>query len=434
MRRDNKRGFTLVEMMLAIAITLLISGLFVTLIATIRASYYRTYNDNDCADIAALYAETLENTVLYDVQHKSADVIKIGDHSILQNTNTACKIDFSYIDNFNTATATLPDGTVGTIDKWVIRMICDFDSSTGEFRYKFFFLDNYIQPGYLHYVYEGSFWIPNYSEFVTQTIGSNDTYSPTTGGTYGWDYNYSAGSVGYSVTCAPRGEEVGGLFVIPGSMSTSIEGRQIYTRIVNTRTGAYAVDSSSAVTDANHGIPTTSTVITIAEATPGGGTPGGGTPGGGTPGGGTPGGGTPGGGTPGGGTPGGGTPGGGTPGGGTPGGGTPGGGTPGGGTPGGGTPGGGTIVTPPDPVVPSATVVSNPGNATVMRVVDEGNRTVTIRFTWPSNPGQNEPITIDVGVTPNITGGWNGSNSTSGTTITVTPNAWQTDVAVVLTY
>ena len=73
MKRSNKRGFTLVEMLLAIAITLLISGLFVTLIATVRASYYRTYNDNDCADIAAMYAEALENTVLYDVQNGAAD-------------------------------------------------------------------------------------------------------------------------------------------------------------------------------------------------------------------------------------------------------------------------------------------------------------------------------------------------------------------------
>ena len=317
MRRNSKRGFTLVEMMLAIAITLLISGLFVTLIATIRASYYRTYNDNDCADIAAMYAEALENTVLYDVQNKAADTIKIGDHSILENSNTACKIDFSRIANFNTVQATMPDGTVGTLDKWIIRMICDFDASTGEFRYKFFFLDNYIQPGYLHYVYEGSFWIPNYSEYVAQTIGVNDEYSPTTGGSYGWDYNYTAGTVGYTVDCAPRGEEVGGLFVIPGQMSTQIDGRQIYTRIVNNSMGGYAVEASSAVTDANHGIPTTSTTVTIAASTPGGGggtppaTPGGGgeTPGGGgeTPGGGgeTPGGGgeTPGGG---GGVPGGG--------------------------------------------------------------------------------------------------------------------------------
>ena len=274
-------------MMLAIAITLLISGLFVTLIATIRASYYRTYNDNDCADIAAMYSEALENTILYDVQNKAADTIKIGDHSILQNTNTACKIDFSAIPNFNTATTTLDDGSVGTIDKWVIRMICSFDDSTGEFRYKFFFLDNYIQPGYLHYVYEGSFWIPNYSEYVSQTIGVNDTYNPTVGGSYGWDYNYTAGSVGYSVACAPAGEEVGGKFITPGAMATTIEGRQIYTRIVNNSMGGYNVEASSQITNPADGIPENSTVITIAAATttPGGGaTPpagGGGAPGGG---------------------------------------------------------------------------------------------------------------------------------------------------------
>lgn len=280
MRRNNKHGFTLVEMMLAIAITLLISGLFVTLIATIRASYYRTYNDNDCADIAAMYSEALENTVLYDVQNKTADTIKIGEHSILQNTNTACKIDFSSISNFNQVTATLPDGSVGTIDKWVIRMICSFDESTGEFRYKFFFLDNYIQPGYLHYVYEGSFWIPNYAEYVSHTIGVGDVYDSSTG-SYGWDYNYSAGHLGYSVTCAPNGHDVGGLFVTD-DMTNKIGGRQIYTRVSSTSSGGYAVDESSAVTNPNNGIPGTSSTITIAVVTTPGGTTGGDTTTGGT--------------------------------------------------------------------------------------------------------------------------------------------------------
>ena len=266
--------------MLAIAITLLISGLFVTLIATIRASYYRTYNDNDCADIAAMYSEALENTVLYDVQNKAADTIKIGDHSILQNTNTACKIDFSSISNFNQVTATLPDGSVGTIDKWVIRMICSFDESTGEFRYKFFFLDNYIQPGYLHYVYEGSFWIPNYAEYVSHTIGVGDIYDSSTG-SYGWDYNYSAGHLGYSVNCAPNGHDVGGLFVTD-DMTTKIDGRQIYTRISSTSSGGYEVEESSAVTNPNNGIPGTSSTITIAVVTTPGGTTGGDTTTGGT--------------------------------------------------------------------------------------------------------------------------------------------------------
>ena len=269
MRRNSKRGFTLVEMMLAIAITLLISGLFVTLIATIRASYYRTYNDNDCAEIAAMYAEALENTVLYDVQHHQGDTIKIGDHSVLENTNTACPIVFA--SDFNRVTTTLEDGTVGTKDKWIIRMICSYDNSTGEFRYKFFFLDNYIQPGYLHYVYEGSFWIPNYPEFVQQTVGSNDSFSLLhgTSGSYGWDYNYTAGSVHYSVRCDPAGQEVGGLFISPGHMTANFGSGNIHTRIVRNSLGGYVVDASSKITEANRGIPSDSTIVTIGVVTGG---------------------------------------------------------------------------------------------------------------------------------------------------------------------
>ena len=68
MIKTNKKGFTLLEMLLAIAITMIIVGLFTTLLVAIRSSYYRAYNDDDCADIAQMYAQALENQVLYDCQ------------------------------------------------------------------------------------------------------------------------------------------------------------------------------------------------------------------------------------------------------------------------------------------------------------------------------------------------------------------------------
>ena len=257
MKRTNKHGFTLVEMMLAIAITLLISGLFITLIATIRASYYRTYNDDDCADIAAMYAEALENTILYDIQnHVASDTIQLDSHSILTNTNGACRINFDGIDNFNSN---------GTDDKWIIRMVCHFDASTGEFRYKFYFLDNYINPGYLHAVYEGSFWIPNYMPYQAQTIGVNDTYDPASGGTYSWDYNYTAPATDYSITCSPDGV-ISGDDMNGASMVDTIGGNPIYTRINNDGYGAMGVDTSSD----RGSIPNSNTVITFTYSTPGG--------------------------------------------------------------------------------------------------------------------------------------------------------------------
>ena len=56
MKRASKKGFTLIEMLLAIAITMIISGLFISLIVSIRSSYYRSYNDVDCSDIGIFYS------------------------------------------------------------------------------------------------------------------------------------------------------------------------------------------------------------------------------------------------------------------------------------------------------------------------------------------------------------------------------------------
>jgi len=117
-KRSNKRGFTLVEMLLAIAIALIISGLFVSLIVSIRASYYRSYNDDDCADIATIYAEALENTVIYDIQNDLGDTIFIdeSDHYILKHGTPAVSVIHELPSGFNTASTT--SGV-----KWVIKMI-----------------------------------------------------------------------------------------------------------------------------------------------------------------------------------------------------------------------------------------------------------------------------------------------------------------------
>jgi len=175
MKRYNKKGFTLIEMMLAIAITMVISGLFLSLIISIRMTYYRTYNDDDCADIAAMYAKALENQILYDMQNGVDDVIEIDADSVLTSTAN----DFGFedaISNFN--------GVANGNQKWDIRMTCYYNESNGEFRYKFYFVDEYVQPGYVHYIYEGCFWIPCYAEyrgFVDYVVTGADVAGSTNG-------------------------------------------------------------------------------------------------------------------------------------------------------------------------------------------------------------------------------------------------------------
>ena len=381
MKITNKRGFTLVEMMLAIAIALIIGGLFITLIVTIRSSYYRAYNDDDCADMASMYAEALENTLIYDAQNKLTDTIKIDDSNNYVLTNTLNTIDFASNPDFNQS---------GGRTKWVIRMVCDFDDATGELHYKFFFLDNYVQIAegnrYLHYVYEGSFWLPSYMKFQTHTVGSGDevTYNTETGSfdVNTWDYNYLSPDATFSISIPKNSSNI--------TMDTKFDGNDIHTRLSNTDTGDMQVDLASGLAE----FPTESSVISItgtSTVTP---TPGGGGGGGG---------GTP---TPGGG----GTP---TPGGG--GGGTP--------TPGG---GGGT------PSAPTPHVTS--GNASISGLSSWNGDTMGFNIQWPTHIQWNGSVTIDFGVPVTIIQCGNGTCTVSGTSVTFQPNEWQSGMYIQLHY
>lgn len=248
MKKTNKFGFTMIEMLLAIAICLIISGLFISLIVAIRSSYYRTYNDDDCADIAAMYAEALENQILLDIQNDENDTISIGSDGILTNTNTTHPLEFDLIDDFNRASD-------AATQKWDIRMICYFNADTNEFRYQFFFVDKYVMPGYLHYVYEGSFWIPYYAPFNVHNMGSGDEYDAAAGGDYDWDYNVgSISNPGFSITITPSTTEDATTGELVTAMDTGF-----YTRYGFSGSGEVGV-----VTGTNDGkIPTTSATVTI---------------------------------------------------------------------------------------------------------------------------------------------------------------------------
>ena len=250
MKKSNKIGFTLLEMLLAIAITLIISGLFFTLLVTIRSSFYRAYNDADCADIAQMYAQALENQVLYDCQNGVADTIKIDAHGVL--TSTANDFDFSNIENFNNA---------GTNQKWDIRMVCHFDSSTNIFSYKFYFIDKYINPNYLHYVYEGSFWIPNYMPYTNHNIGVGDSFTPGPGAVYSWDYNYSAPSNSFNITITNPGVVDG-----VGNLTPSSTEDNYFTRVTTEGAGRMIGDRTAPTAS----VPATSSSVTIAAAGGGG--------------------------------------------------------------------------------------------------------------------------------------------------------------------
>ena len=71
-KRKNKKGFTLVELLLSLAIICMIGGVIAGLCASIGSSFGTTYNLNDSADYAALFGKGFENSFLAITQGKGA--------------------------------------------------------------------------------------------------------------------------------------------------------------------------------------------------------------------------------------------------------------------------------------------------------------------------------------------------------------------------
>lgn len=146
----NKRGFTLVEMMTAIAIICLIMGLFVSLVIAVKDSFYRTYTSNDAADYAYLYSTAIENYIL-----KCAESDPGTAHTFTIDAENGSKFLVDGAEEFTLTQMTKDDGTV----KWRVYMDA-VDKGSGLIEYTLYFVDNYVNPGELVYTYEGTLWIP----------------------------------------------------------------------------------------------------------------------------------------------------------------------------------------------------------------------------------------------------------------------------------
>ena len=174
--RANKTGFTLLEVMLAIAIILLISGLFVNLIIATHESYYTTYNYNDSTDYCQMYGKIIQDQILADRQDTS-----FGSGASRTYTMDASQCQF--VDGSGTPIVELPrvtnrDGTL----KWVFAISSvDFDSATNMCNIEITVIDNYRNPGSVLYTYSFGFWVPNLKKHDNTTpIGDTITIAPGT--------------------------------------------------------------------------------------------------------------------------------------------------------------------------------------------------------------------------------------------------------------
>ena len=156
--KNNKRGFTLVEMMLALAIIIVIGWTTVALMIATRDSFMTSYNANDSSDYATLYANGIENTYLAHTQYKTNTTITIDrNHSILKDNGTAV-----FAPN---QMSTKSVNTGATVDKWEIRAYYFVDNNAAGqqiVKYRVFVVDNYYSPSYrVMCVHEDAVWAPH---------------------------------------------------------------------------------------------------------------------------------------------------------------------------------------------------------------------------------------------------------------------------------
>ena len=189
--RKHRKGFSLIEMVLAIAIVMIIGGVIIGLCASISNSFIATYTIDEAADYALLYAKGFENSFLKNTQVPEGvgqknytwtwRVYKPGpSESAMPTLTVKYPNQSSYVDVFTPQYLS----NTNTAYKWNVYMFYKFEGGdTGNklVRYRIFITDHANPSSDFIYSYSGSFWLPRYDQRASfQGVG--DTRTITLGG------------------------------------------------------------------------------------------------------------------------------------------------------------------------------------------------------------------------------------------------------------
>ena len=166
----NRKGFTLVEMLLSLAIICMIGGVIGGLCVSIANSFATTYNIDDSADYAMLYAKGFENSFLACTQGSGVKTNEwswevtntkgVNGPPLLQVTKPSAGTSNVFTPRFI--------GTSSTPSKWSVIMFFAVDEKSNAsesvlIKYRIYMRDNYSRTSYI-YRYDGSFWVPRFYE------------------------------------------------------------------------------------------------------------------------------------------------------------------------------------------------------------------------------------------------------------------------------
>ena len=192
----SKKGFTLVEMILSIAIVCMLGGIIAGVCASISNSFQATYSIDDAADYALLYTRGFENSFLANTQKPQGKKLDwyISNPSG-SGDGTGTSVPTLILDAGTEGRVPVFDpkhiGTNSSGYKWSVCMFYKYDDANENVKYVIFLGDNYSKTNYV-YMYNGEFWVPRFQERAknakaTRTISvTGDSLSAATLKKYGF--------------------------------------------------------------------------------------------------------------------------------------------------------------------------------------------------------------------------------------------------------
>ena len=158
----NKKGFTLLELMLAIAIMLLVSGFFATMLTVIIRSHTYVAFETDLSDMAQLNAQALEAELLRASEiGKGSKTISVEGYILTSNGTKLFNVGEYYV-------------TDGTDTELMYTMTPYFQVFADQsiVVYEFTFKDT---TGAVVYTYSGRIFVPSAKEVTYEDISGANT-------------------------------------------------------------------------------------------------------------------------------------------------------------------------------------------------------------------------------------------------------------------